>query len=55
MSTIFLATVPDFIVEVLIRGDWSDLVESRLLPTLREAPEGICSKKASSMFGADGS
>lgn len=27
-------TVPDFIVEVLMRGDWSDLGESRLLPPM---------------------
>lgn len=63
-------TVPDFMVEVLIRGDWSDRGESRLLP--REPSvgrglggsgagsitvtvvEGIRSKKAASTSGCGG-
>lgn len=63
------ATVPVFIVEVRIRGDWSDLGESRLLPsepsTGRGAfgsslatvtvVEGIRSKKASPTSGLGGS
>lgn len=60
------ATVPDFMVEVLMRGDWRDRGESRLLPAPNEPSmgrglgsllatvtvvEGIRSKKASSTSG----